>query len=196
VKSAVMFAMAACCAAAAALGQAAKAPEKAPEKAPAKAQAKAPAEARKKADVRSVKVTSDRATYLRKDGVLAFEGHVAVDDGEFKMHADEVSLFLEGTNELKRVVAIGNVAVTNDTRSGSCAMATYNKALSKVVLYGDAEKGILAKLRDDGKRKSEVEGRKITFWVDTEQVEVEGSTVTVDASGLGGKEGAKKFLGK
>lgn len=191
-KSAVMFAMAACCAAAAALGQAAKAPEKAPEK----AQAKAPAEARKKADVRSVKVTSDRATYLRKDGVLAFEGHVAVDDGEFKMHADEVSLFLEGTNELKRVVAIGNVAVTNDTRSGSCAMATYNKALSKVVLYGDTEKGILAKLRDDGKRKSEVEGRKITFWVDTEQVEVEGSTVTVDASGLGGKEGAKKFLGK
>ena len=145
---------------------------------------------------RNVKVTSDRATYLRKDGVLAFEGHVFVDDGDFQMHADSVSLFLEGTNELKRVVAIGNVAVTNELRSGSCAKATYNKALSKVVLYGDESKGISAKLLDAGKRRSEVCGKKITFWIDTEQVEVEGSTVTVDAGGLGGKEGAKKFLGK
>lgn len=150
----------------------------------------------KKAELKNVKVTSDRATYLRKDGVLAFEGHVFVDDGEFQMHADSVSLFLEGTNELKRVVAIGNVAVTNELRSGSCAKATYNKALSKVVLYGDEKKGISAKLIDAGKRRSEVEGKKITFWIDTEQVEVEGSTVTVDAGGLGGKEGAKKFLGK
>lgn len=145
---------------------------------------------------KNVKVTSDRATYLRKDGVLAFEGHVFVDDGEFKMHADSVSLFLEGTNDLKRVVAIGNVAVTNGLRSGSCAKATYNKALSKVVLYGDESKGVVAKLLDEGKHRSEVQGRKIVFWIDTEQVEVEGSSVTVDASGFGGKEGAKKLLGK
>lgn len=169
--------------------QAAPAPE-----APARAEA-APA-AKQESAVKNVKVTSDRATYLRKDGVLAFEGHVSVDDGDFQMHADSVSLFLEGTNELKRVVAIGNVAVTNELRSGSCAKATYNKALSKVVLYGDESKGISAKLLDAGKRRSEVCGKKITFWIDTEQVEVEGSTVTVDAGGLGGKEGAKKFLGK
>lgn len=148
------------------------------------------------AAARSVKVTSDRATYLRKDGVLAFEGNVLVDDGEFQMRADSVSLFLEGTNDLKRVVAVGNVSVTNDLRSGSCAKATYNKALSKVVLYGDEAKGVNAVLRDNGKRKSEVEGKKIVFWIDTEQVEVEGSTVTVDAAGFGGKEGAKKLLGK
>lgn len=148
------------------------------------------------ASPRTVKVTSDRATYLRKDGVLAFEGNVAVEDVEFKMHAREVSLFLEGTNTLKRVVAIGDVAVTNGLRSGSCAKATYNKALSKVVLYGDPEAGVMAVLRDGGKRRSEVEGRKITFWIDTEQVEVEGSTVTVDASGVDMKEGAKSLLGK
>ncbi len=148
------------------------------------------------ASPRSVKVTSDRATYLRKEGVIAFEGNVFVDDEEFKMHAREVSLFLEGTNTLKRVVAIGDVAVTNGVRSGSCAKATYNKALSKVVLYGDAKTGVTARLRDDGRRKSEVEGRKITFWIDTEQVEVEGSTVTVDASGLDAKEGAKSLLGR
>ncbi len=145
---------------------------------------------------RTVKITSDRASYLKKEGIVAFEGHVFVDDVEFKMHADEVSLFLDGTNSLKRLVAIGGVAVTNGTRYGSCAKATYNKALSKVVLYADAERGIPARLVDAGKRQSELEGRKISYWIDTEQVEVEGSTVTVDAGGFGGKQGAKGFLGK
>ncbi len=145
---------------------------------------------------RNVKVTSDRASYMRKDGIIAFDGHVFVDDVEFQMHADEVTLFLQGTNELRRVVAIGNVVVTNEARNGSCAKATYNKALSKVVLYGDEKAGTLARLEDNGKRKSSVEGRKITFWIDTEQVEVEQSTVTVDAAGAGGKDAAKQLLGK
>lgn len=145
---------------------------------------------------RNVTVTSDRSTYLRKEGVLVFDGNVFVDDIEFKMHADEVTLFLGGTNELKRIVAIGNVAVTNELRSGTCAKATYNKALSRVVLYGDEEKGITAKLNDNGKRKSQVEGRKITFWIDTEQVEVDGSVITVDVGKGDVKDSAKRFLGK
>ena len=145
---------------------------------------------------RSVTITSDRSTYLRKEGVIAFEGHVVVDDPEYKMRANEVNLFLEGTNEVKRVVAIGDVTVTDGQRSGSCAKATYNRALSKIILYGDEKKGILAKLSDEGKHRSEVVGRKITFWIDSEQVEVEGSTVTVDASHMDMKGGAKSILGK
>jgi lipopolysaccharide transport protein LptA len=145
---------------------------------------------------RNVKVTSERSTYLRKEGVLVFDGNVFVDDVEFKMHADEVTLFLGGTNELKRIVAIGNVAVTNELRSGTCAKATYNKALSRVVLYSDESKGVPARLNDNGKRKSQVEGRKITFWVDTEQVEVDGSVITVDVGNGDAKDSAKRFLGK
>ena len=145
---------------------------------------------------RTVKVTSDRSSYLRKEGVMAFEGHVYVDDVEFKMNADIVNLFLDGTNELKRVVAVGNVAVTNGFRSGTCAKATYNRALSRIVMYGDEKAGIVAKLIDAGKNKSQVEGRKITFWVDTEQVEVDGSVITVDVAGGDAKEGAKKLFGK
>ena len=145
---------------------------------------------------RTVKVTSDRSSYLRKEGVLAFEGNVAVDDVEFKMNADIVNLFLDGTNDLKRVVAVGNVAVTNGFRSGTCAKATYNRALSRIVMYGDEKAGIVARLIDNGKNKSQVEGRKITFWVDTEQVEVDGSVITVDVAGGDAKEGAKKLFGK
>ena len=144
---------------------------------------------------RSVKITSERTDYDRREGVIMFDKDVFVDDAEYKMHSDQLYVFLDGTNELKRIVAIGNVSITNETRVGSCAKAAYTKSVGKVVMYGDSN-GVRARLADYGKRKSEVEGRKITFWIDSEQVEVEGSTVTLDAGGYGGKEGAKKLLGK
>ena len=144
---------------------------------------------------RSVKITSERTDYDRKQGVIMFDKDVFVDDVEYQMHADQLYVFLDGTNDLKRIVAIGNVAITNDQRVGTCAKATYTKATSKIVMYGDGAETV-AKLTDNGKRKSEVEGRKITFWIDSEQVEVEGSTITLDTGALGGKDGAKKMLGK
>lgn len=145
---------------------------------------------------RSVKITSARTDYDRKEGVIMFDGGVCVDDAEYQMHADQLYVFLDGTNDLKRIVAIGHVAITNDLRVGTCAKATYSKATSKIVMYGDSESGEKARLVDDSKRRSEVEGVKITFWADSEQVEVEGSTVTLDAGGLGGKDGAKRLLGR
>lgn len=159
------------------------------EKKPKKEKKNAPAEAR------NVRITSDRTDYDRKEGVILFDGNVHVDDDEYQMCSKQLYVFLDGTNELKRIVAIGDVAITNDTRHGSCAKAAYTKSIGKVVMYGDG-KGTMAKLIDEGKRRSEVEGRKITFWIDSEQVEVEGSTVTLDAGGIGGKEGAKMLLGK
>ena len=144
---------------------------------------------------RSVKITSERTDYDRKQGVIMFDKDVFVDDVEYQMHADQLYVFLDGTNDLKRIVAIGNVAITNDARVGTCAKATYTKATSKIVMYGDGAE-TLAKLTDNGKRTSEVEGRKITFWIDSEQVEVEGSTITLDTGALGGKDEAKKLLGK
>ena len=154
-----------------------------------------PVEADAAAQPRSVKITSARTDYDRKQGVIMFDENVFVDDAEYQMHADQLYVFLDGTNDLKRIVAIGHVAITNDLRAGTCAKATYTKATQKIVMYGDGD-GTTARLADNGRRRSEVEGRKITFWIDSEQVEVEGSTVTLDAGSLGGKDGAKKLLGK
>ena len=164
----------------------APAPEEGAPKKKRKAESEAP---------RSVRITSDRTDYDRKEGVIMFDGNVHVDDEEYQMCSRQLYVFLDGTNDLKRIVAIGNVAITNDTRHGSCAKAAYTKSVGKIVMYGDGQ-DVMAKLVDDGKRRSEVVGRKITFWIDSEQVEVEGSTVTLDAGGMGGKEGAKKLLGK
>lgn len=145
---------------------------------------------------RQVKITSVRTDYDRREGVIMFDRNVFVDDPEYKLHADRVYVFLDGTNDLKRIVAIGNVAVTNELRSGTCAKATYSKASSKLVMYWDSETGKLARLEDNGKKRGELMGRKITFWTDTEQVEVEGSQITVDADGTDSASAAKKFLGK
>ena len=91
-------------------------------------------------------------------------------------------------------MADGSVTVTNGTRSGGCPRASYEKSLGRVTMFG--EEGNPAKLVDAGSRRSEIEGRKITFWLDSEQVEVDGATLTVDGGMLGGKESALKMMGK
>ena len=135
---------------------------------------------------RDAEIAARRTDYDRKDGVVLFDGAVSVADSEYSLGADMLYAFLDGTNSLKRIVADGSVTVTNGTRSGSCPRAAYVKSLGRVTMYG--EPGCPAKLADGGGRRSEVEGRKISFWLDSEQVEVEGSTLTIDGFS-GGMDG-------
>ena len=143
---------------------------------------------------RPAKITSDSTIYNRKEGIASFEGHVHVDDEQYQMHADRVYLFLEGTNELKRIVAIGNVAMTNEARRAYGAKATYSKKNGLVVLYsGD---GITAEVRDESKEQPQiVRGKRIRFWVGSEQVEVDEADLT-GAAPAGGADSLKKALGK
>ena len=140
------------------------------------------------------KITSDSTIYNRKEGIASFVGHVHVDDEQYQMHADRVYLFLEGTNELKRIVAIGNVAMTNEARMAYGAKATYSKKNGLVVLYsGD---GVTAEVRDESKEQPQiVRGKRIRFWVGSEQVEVDEADLT-GAAPAGGADSLKKALGK
>ena len=150
---------------------------------------------KKKDDVpaRDAIITADRTDYDRKEGVVLFDRNVHVDDSQYQMHADRLFLFLEGTNELKRLVAIGHVAITNEDKRAYCARATFNKKLGRVVMYSSDE--ITAELREEGKKGSDVKGEKITFWLDSEQVEVENPVITMPG-GLGGQGNIKKLIGK
>ena len=138
-------------------------------------------------------ITADRTDYDRKEGVVLFDRNVHVDDAQYQMHADRLFLFLEGTNDLKRLVAIGHVAITNEDKRAYCARATFNKKLGRVVMYSSDE--ITAELREEGKKGSDVKGEKITFWLDSEQVEVENPVITMPG-GFGGQENMKKLIGK
>ena len=70
--------------------------------------------------------------------------------------------------DVRRVVAIGNVAMTNDAHRAYGAKATYSKKNGLVVLYsGD---GITAEVRDESKAQPQiVRGKRIRFWIDSEQ---------------------------
>ena len=139
-------------------------------------------------------IAARRTDLDRGAGVVLFEGDVRVSDPEYSLGADRLFVFLDGTNALKRIVADGNVTLTNGTRSGSCARAAYQKAAGRVTMYGDGSRR--ARLVEDSHRRDELEGRRITFWLDSEQVEVDGATLTVDGGMLGGKESALKMMGK
>lgn len=165
---------------------AAEKPEDMPEKKEKKAK-------KTKAPARDAVITADRTDYDRKEGVVLFDRNVHVDDEQYQMHTDRLFLFLDGTNDLKRLVAIGNVAITNENRRAYCARATFNKKLGRIVMYSSDE--TVAELREEGKKGSEVKGEKITFWIDSEQVEVENPVITMPG-GFGGKDSLKKAMGR
>ena len=140
---------------------------------------------------RDAVITAERTDYDRKEGVILFDRNVYVDDEQYQLHADRLFLFMDGTNDLKRLVALGNVAITNEEKNASCSRAVYVKKLSKIVMYGsDAAP---ARLYQGGKKASTVVGERITFWLNSEQVEIEKPIVTVPGGSFKGGDG-KDFL--
>ena len=129
---------------------------------------------------RAAVITADRTDYDRKEGVILFDRNVSVDDEQYQMHAERLFVFLDGTNDMKRLVALGNVAITNEDKSAWCTKAVYTKAASRIVMYGDERHP--AWLRDAGGKPgdaSEVRGLRITYWIDSGLATVEKSVITL-----------------
>lgn len=178
------------------------APKKLVARDPGKDVTEAPAASAQKAGARKEKkeltgrpavITADRTDYDRKEGVILFDRNVAVDDEQYQMHAERLFVFLDGTNDMKRLVALGNVAITNEDKSAWCAKAVYTKAASRIVMYGDERNP--AWLRDAGGRPgdaSEVRGLRITYWIDSGLATVEKSVITLP--GLKGTNNPKDLF--
>ena len=117
------------------------------------------------------KITARTAVYNRKEGLASFSGAVHLDDSQYQLHADRAFVFTTESNEVKRVVAIGHVAMTNEQRCAYGAKVTYSRPNGLVVLYSG--EGIAAEVVDNSKGQPQVvKGEKIRFWIDSEQVEV------------------------
>ncbi len=154
---------------------------------------KASKPAKKELTGRAAVITADRTDYDRKEGVILFDRNVFVDDEQYQMHAERLFVFLDGTNDMKRLVALGNVAITNDDKSAWCTKAVYVKAASRIVLYGTEETP--AWLRDAGSSAgdaSEVRGLRITYWIDSGLATVEKSVITLP--GLKGSNSPKDLF--
>ena len=141
----------------------------------------------------TAKITSASTYYDRKNGFACFTGHVFVDDEKYKIHADRAYVFMNGTNELHRIVALGNVAITNETKRAYGAKASYYRNPGMVVLYADTKQ--VAEVRDETERGNQiVRGRKIKFWTDSEQVEVLEAELSAPSDGS--MDGVKKMFGR
>ncbi len=150
--------------------------------------------AKKELTGRSAVITADRTDYDRKEGVILFDRNVYVDDEQYQMHTERLFVFLDGTNDMKRLVALGNVAITNEEKSAWCTKAVYTKTASRLVMYGDEQNP--AWLRDAGSKPgdtSEVRGLRITYWIDSGIATVERPVITVP--GLKGSSGPKDIFG-
>ena len=116
-----------------------------------------------------------------------------VDDVKYKLHADRAYVFMSGSNDLHRIVAMGNVAITNETKRAYGTKASYYRDPGMVVLYGG--EGQAAEVRDETPKGAQVvRGKKIKFWTESEQVEVMEAEISAPSSG--GVKALKGALGR
>ena len=126
------------------------------------------------APARETIINSDKIDFDYKEGVILFDDHVVVDDPQFVMRSDRLLVFMESTNDVSQVMAIGNVVFSNEMRSATCDKAIYTRKDGQVVLTGDV------RLKTEGETTGEVRGKKVVIWVDDERVEVlDGASITL-----------------
>lgn len=121
---------------------------------------------------RETVITSDKIDFDNREGVILFDDNVLVDDPQFSMRSDRLLVFMEGTNDVSQVMAIGNVTFSNEMRSATCSKAVFTKKDGQVVMTGDV------RMKSVGETAGEVSGNRVVIWVDDERVEVlEGATI-------------------
>lgn len=136
---------------------------------------------------RVAKITAASTFYDAKEGMAYFSGKVCVDDEKYQLHADRACVFMDntGTNDLKKIVAVGDVAVTNETKRAYGGKALYNREAGMVVLYAAPEDGY-CEVRDEKCDPAQVvRGSKIKFWLGSEQIQVEQAVIHAPVSGSG-----------
>lgn len=112
-------------------------------------------------------ITSSRLEYDYKESVVLFEENVKVNDPQFTMSADRVLVFLEGTNDVRQVRALGNVVLTSDNRTARCNQAVYTKADGKIVMTGEV---MLQRAKD------QLWGKEAVIWVNDQRMQITGGS--------------------
>ena len=141
----------------------------------------------------TTRITAGSTYYDRKEGFAYFSGKVTVEDPRYQLHADRAFVYMGETNDLRRIVALGGVAITNETKRAYGAKASYYRDTGMVVLYAGDETA--AEVRDETPDGSQVvRGKRIRFWTTARQVEVIEADIT--APSKGGMEAARGMFGR
>ncbi len=136
---------------------------------------------------REAVITAERIEFDNKEGVILFDENVVVDDPQFIMSSDRLLVFMEGTNDVQQIMAVGKVIITNLNRLASCDKAVYTRKDGQIVMTGNA------RLMRQGDEGGEVTGNRITFWLDDERMEVSPGRVVLPP-GTFDKADTKKLI--
>ncbi|MDD2601175.1 MAG: LptA/OstA family protein [Kiritimatiellae bacterium] len=119
-------------------------------------------------------ITADKIEFDNKEGVILFDKNVLVNDEQFIMRSDRLIVFMEGTNDVDQIMAIGNVSLTNENRSARCEKAVYTRKDGQIVMTGND-----AQLEQLGDKAGAVSGKRIAIWLNDERVEVSPGRVVL-----------------
>jgi len=152
----------------------------------------------KDAPERDTKIKADQIDFDNKEGIILLDKNVLIDDAQFILRADRMIVFLEGTNDVSQIMAIGNVSITNELRHAICVKAVYTKKDAKIVMLADEDDDdSVARMVTQGDTAGTVEGYKVTIWLDDEKVIVEKrkgkqAEITIPSLGTLNRPGAKE----
>ena len=121
-----------------------------------------------------ISVTADGLEFNYRTRVLVYKGNVVVTQGDMKLQSDTLTVALDDhtDNQIKEVVADGQVRLSKGTRWASGGHAVFNHRQNTVVLSRDAE-------LHDG--PNQVSGDRVVVYLDQERSVVEGGTGRVRA---------------
>lgn len=117
-------------------------------------------------------IVADKIEFDNKEGVILFDKNVFVNDPQFMLRSDRLIVFMEGTNEVDQIMAIGTVSLTNQNRSAQCDKAVYTRKNGQIVMSGNVV------LKQGGDKPGTVVGDKMAIWLNEERMEIlEGGRV-------------------
>ena len=121
-----------------------------------------------------ISVTADTLEFDYRSRLLTYKGRVEVTQGDIKLNANTLTITLEdqAENQVKEVVAEGQVRVTQGARWATGGRAVFDQAHHTVVLSQNA-------VVHDG--PNEVSGDRIVVYLDEERSVVEGGGGRVKA---------------
>src|SRR3990172_8349244 len=99
------------------------------------------AEEKTKADEppQPINITSNRMDANKKEQLVIFTGNVAAEQKDMTIYSDELKIYYTEGDDVREIIAIGNVKITQPNRIATGEKAVYTKADGKVVLTGNPQ---------------------------------------------------------
>ncbi|MBI5892930.1 MAG: lipopolysaccharide transport periplasmic protein LptA [Deltaproteobacteria bacterium] len=99
------------------------------------------AEEKTKADEppQPINITSNRMDANKKEQIVIFTGNVVAVQKDMTIDSDELKVYYTEGDDVREIIAIGNVKITQPNRVATGEKAVYTKADSKVVLTGNPQ---------------------------------------------------------